>query len=293
MEFKAHYTIVGAFVVVFTTAAIALGLWLSVGFQLKPYEIYEVFMNEAVSGLSEQAPVKFNGVQVGRVRSIRLNILNPQQVRLLLDIEEGTPITVSTVATLRSQGITGIAYIGLSAERAHAEPLHTLSGQRYPVIAAAPSLLFQLDTTFRDLTKNINGVAVAIRKALSPENRVVFTQILANTNQFLQILAQNKNNLQVILTQFAKASQTLPLLVKTSQNTVQSLKHASDATADAMQAGGQAFDQVSAQTLPEASHLIEQLEALATHLEALSETLEEDPSLVIRGSKAPKLGPGE
>ncbi len=46
--------------------------------------------------------------------SVKLNLSqeDPRRVEMLLNIEEGTPITVSTAATLISQGITGNTYVG-------------------------------------------------------------------------------------------------------------------------------------------------------------------------------------
>jgi phospholipid/cholesterol/gamma-HCH transport system substrate-binding protein len=61
-------------------------------------------MEESVSGLYVNAPVKFRGVEVGRVNALGLRPDNPQQVRITLAIESGVPITVDTVATLAFQG---------------------------------------------------------------------------------------------------------------------------------------------------------------------------------------------
>ncbi len=115
MESKVNYTVVGIFVVLLTIAIIAAGFWLARGSQASVYHTYVTIMDESVSGLSEQAPVKFNGVSVGYVTSIALNYQNPQQVIVKMDIESGVPITTSTAATLLAQGITGITYVGLKA----------------------------------------------------------------------------------------------------------------------------------------------------------------------------------
>ena len=56
-------------------------------------------------------------------------------MELILSIEEGTPITTSTSATLISQGITGVTYVGLSAGSADLTP--------FKKCRANPTLLFQ------------------------------------------------------------------------------------------------------------------------------------------------------
>ena len=99
MESKTNYTIVGVVVLILMAGLLSTGLWLSVGFNQKSYTNYTVYLHEAAAGLSEDAPVKFNGVQVGSVKEIKLNKNDPRQVEITLSIEEGTPITTSTSAT--------------------------------------------------------------------------------------------------------------------------------------------------------------------------------------------------
>ena len=61
---------------------------------------------ESVAGLNLNAPVKYNGVEVGKVSDIRLDPVNPEKVRLTFAIEHGTPIKADTVAVLKTQGLT-------------------------------------------------------------------------------------------------------------------------------------------------------------------------------------------
>ena len=115
METKVSYAQVGGFVVILGTLLVAVILWLASGgaFQ-KAYDLYLAISEESVAGLNLNAPVKYNGVDVGRVRQIRLDPANPEQVNLLFAIERGTPIRQDTVAVLKTQGLTGIAYVELS-----------------------------------------------------------------------------------------------------------------------------------------------------------------------------------
>ena len=59
---------------------------------------------ESVAGLNLNAPVKYNGVEVGKVSDIRLDPVNPEKVRLTFAIEHGTPIKADTVAVLKDAG---------------------------------------------------------------------------------------------------------------------------------------------------------------------------------------------
>ena len=110
-----NYAAVGAFVLVLGAALIAGVLWLASGgnWQTK-YEVYLAVLDESVAGLNLNAPVKYNGVDVGKVQDIALDPANPARVNLLFAIEQGTPIREDTVAVLKTQGLTGIAYVELS-----------------------------------------------------------------------------------------------------------------------------------------------------------------------------------
>ncbi|MHB8426113.1 MAG: MlaD family protein, partial [Gammaproteobacteria bacterium] len=115
METKVNYVAVGIFVLLLGTALIGGVLWISSGTAYRAaYDTYLTYMNESVSGLSVSAPVRYRGVEVGRVRRIALAPNDPEQVELTLDIERGTPVSQDTVATLRTQGLTGIAFVDLS-----------------------------------------------------------------------------------------------------------------------------------------------------------------------------------
>jgi phospholipid/cholesterol/gamma-HCH transport system substrate-binding protein len=110
--------LVGAFVLTLGAALIAGVLWLaSGGSWQKQYDLYLAVVDESVAGLNLNAPVKYNGVDVGKVQDITLDSANPQQVRLLFAIEYGAPIREDTVAVLKTQGLTGIAYVELSVVR--------------------------------------------------------------------------------------------------------------------------------------------------------------------------------
>lgn len=293
MESKVNYTIVGLTVVILTAALISAALWLSVGFEQKTYNYYVVYMNETVSGLSEESPVKFNGVQVGYVKDIGLDEKDPQRVRLFLAIESKIPITTSTTATLISQGITGNSYVGLSASSSSLQPLTKHSDEDYPVIPTRPSLFNQLDKVLKDVSVNINEVSVEVKKIFDAENAAHFKETLANIKIFTDVLANNKKginqsiiNADIVLRNLAKMSHEFPQLTKELQLGVNKIS-------GTMDAGKTALDKFSQQTIPPAINLLSRLNDIAANLEKVSNQLRQNPAIIIRGTTAPKPGPGE
>lgn len=272
MESKTNYTIVGLFVLLLTTGLIVSSIWLSVGFDKKKYDIYAVYLREAASGLSIDAPVKFNGVKVGYVKSIQLNEADPRQVILLLDIVHETPITKSTSATLISQGITGNTYIGLSASSPDLAPLQANPGEPYPVIPAKPSLFNQLDNALKGVSENINAVTIEIKRVFDKENADNMKQTLKNLRLLSETLEQDRFQIHDIISNLNKTTSSLPTL--TNQLAV-------GATS------------LSQETLPSANKLLKHLNRLTSNLEAASRTVKSNPSVLIRGTTPSKPGPGE
>ena len=106
MESKVNYTLVGLFVIILGMALLGATLWLTIGIQPRVYDEYKVYIRESVSGLNPRASVKYRGVEVGQVVSIRLDPDNPELEELLLQIELNTPVREETKAVLTVQGLT-------------------------------------------------------------------------------------------------------------------------------------------------------------------------------------------
>ncbi|WP_392536770.1 MlaD family protein [Legionella sp. 227] len=300
MESKTNYTIVGIFVLILLVGLVASMLWLSVGFNQKKYTTYTVFMHEAASGLTKDAPVKFNGVQVGYVKEIRLNQSDPRQVEILLDIEEDTPITTSTYATLNSQGITGVTYIGLSASTSDLTPIQKMPGEPFPVIPSKPSVFNQLDSILKKVSEDIGIVSSEAQRIFNEENAKHINHILSNVEHFSKDLERNGKNLNVFMDNLAKASRDLPHIlnelkvgISKFDTMAESLSKAGNSVSKTMGSGRNTLDKISQEALPPAVILLRRLNAISANLEKVSSEMRQNPAVVIRGSKPPQPGPGE
>lgn len=279
MESKVNYTLVGLFVLILGAAIIIIPLWLSSNLSNKRYQIYAVHMFESVSGLSVSAPVKYNGVDVGNVRSIQLNVRNPQEVDLLLNINEGTPITTVTTATLEVQGLTGVANIALKGGNENALPLVAAPNQPYPVIKYAPSLLMRL-------TETINHISKQFDKIMSPENQIAFSHSLANINRITTTLANNSaqinssiQSLNVALKNAAAASQQFPIVI-------QNIHTSAEQFDEVMQQWTYISQILNGTTLPKINSVVD-------NLQTFTKSVKQNPSILLRGQAPPPPGPGE
>ena len=272
VETNIRYTAVGAFVIIFVLAIVFSVIWLSSGFSFNHYKIYKVYMQESVSGLNVQSPVEYNGVDVGSVRSIELDQKNPQLVELLLDIKDTTPITVGTVATLQTRGVTGITFMALKDKSDNLTPLMVHKGDKYPIIKTAPSLFTRLDTALNKLTDNLHDVSVAIQKLLDKQNLKSIKETLINLRRVSHTLAINDKKMTKILTNMSKASEELAPMMTSTTGTMRMLQM---------------------QTLPATYQVMENMNKITRSFSELASELQQNPSVLIRGIDRQSTGPGD
>lgn len=303
-----NYAVVGAFVLVLGGALIAGVLWLASGgaFQTK-YDMYLAIEEESVSGLNLNAPVKYNGVEVGKVKSIQLDPQNPEHVRLIFAIERGTPIKEDTVAVLKTQGLTGIAYVELGGGSRDAPPLHATSPEQYPMIRTKPSLSARLENVLTSVLAKLDRTSSNIDAILSDENRLAFKNALADIAVVSRTFAARRDTLDKSIT---SASRTLDNSARVTAElgpVIARIGRSADAvekmgleTAAASNSAGKTINSVgadvqrfSAETLPELERLLGELNVLSASLRRLSEQTERNPNSLLFGRSLVPDGPGE
>ena len=307
MEGKVNYTTVGIFVVVLTAFLFSFIIWMSVVGHGKSYHTYLVFVHEDVTGLSAESPVRFNGVKVGYVDSLRLDEKNPKLVKLVLRIEPDVLITTSTYAILHAQGVTGVVYMNLKADSEDPTPLVAAAGQPYPVIPSRPSLLMQLSTVLPEITKDIQNLSSSIGQVLDKENKQSIKDSLKNIATVTKALADDSqdftdtlHSLDNTLANISEASNHFPKTVDQLNKTLSSVDQlslsmtkTSKTIENTMQNGQVAIRGFSNQVVPNAEQALSNLSAATISVQQLTNQLQRDPSMLIRGKQPATPGPGE
>jgi phospholipid/cholesterol/gamma-HCH transport system substrate-binding protein len=183
MESRVNYTIVGLFVILLTSALLFFIYWLTKQFGEQAYDSYYVHLTESVAGLNTDAAVKYRGVDVGTVVHIGLNPANPEEVELLLMIEQQTPVKTDTTAAINFYGITGLAYIelkGLDKDAPLLKEVH--AGDDIPVIPSRPSTFTRIDQSLSLLAEKISYTLDGINRVLGDENQQNLASLLAETS---------------------------------------------------------------------------------------------------------------
>ena len=315
METKVNQTVVGAFVLVLGAAGIAAVLWLGSGrLSQKEYRPYLAYFTESVSGLNLHAPVKSRGVAVGSVREISLDPTNPERVRLLLEVEKGTPVKEDTVAILGVQGLTGIAYVELSGGTRDSPTLEEAPGDGAPVIRTGPSLMRRLDTAGTTLLSNLDESARRLNDVLDQDTRANLRAAVADLRQVTRAFARRSADLEEVVAgtaamarNGAQASADLPRLVERLEGAAAAVERMAESMAQAGRSArlaldgvgaaatgaGAAVQQLEGQALPEIGRLVTELQATSASLGRVSRELEQNPGLLLQGRSPVPAGPGE
>ena len=320
MEPKVNYLLAGSFVVVLGLVALGLVVWLGKADYRGVYDRYDTYMRQSVSGLSVNSSVKYRGVDVGRVKDIALNPENTEEVRLSLDILQGTPIKTDTVATLETQGLTGLLTLNLEGGSREAPSLGIEPGQEYPVIQSRPSLFFRLDMalsrllsdqSLTKLLKNLNSFTENAMAMMSEENRAYVQRTLADLSTISRTLAGQSDSINHALETASESMDNLAILTSTINKEIPPLLNRISKSAVAVkqvteelartghtvemvvQDSRPDIERFTGETLGETGLLIAELRELTSTLQRVVQQVEQNPDSLVFGRPAPAKGPGE
>ena len=162
-----------------TLAAIAAAFVGFLGFQ-KIHGIAQrgplrIVFEGSASGLRQGGNVNFDGVQVGEIRSLKLD--NPRKVVALAMVDNSAPIRKDTIVGLEFQGLTGVAAISLTGGAAAAPPV-PLDWDGIPTLTADLSEVQSIRDTLHSVDRILVGNQAMLKDTLL--NFETYTATLAS-----------------------------------------------------------------------------------------------------------------
>lgn len=315
MENKAHALAAGLFVVALAALLLLLGAWLTR--ESGERHTYEISTRETVTGLQEQAPVRLRGVDVGKVTAIGFDPKVQGNVLVRLAIEEGTPITTETFATLSFQGVTGLAFVQLDDSGKPASPLAP-NDDVPPNIPLKPGLLAKLTAKGEAILDQVDQVAGRLNQLLADPNQKKLTGALDSVAQAAASITALSNNLNTTLTaQFGPQRVNIPALVRRTDDALASLQRTSEETrstiaeigqtarrlnekdgpmerlAEGTDALARAADSFNTATLPRINKVSEDTSRAVRQLSRTVNAINDNPQSLIFGTGQIQPGPGE
>ena len=314
MENRAYALTAGLFTITLFFAAMIVSVWLNRDHVERVQ--YMLATTRSVSGLSPQAPIRFRGLEVGRVKSVAFDPKVPGQILVTLNIDPDAPLTTTTYATLGFQGVTGIAFIQLNDDSTTPVRL-TSSKDKIALIELRASIFDKLETHGSLILTRGEELTGRLNDFLTPENQTriftMFEQMTKTAQQYESLpqqlgpavaqlpalMAETRQTLNAV-TKFTQDSKVLAdnvngLVTKIQapdgalQNAAQTLQQA----ATAINAAQALVGDVEAQILPRVNTLTDEARGSVRNLNRTLNTFTEQPQSILFGAPAIAPGPGE
>ena len=172
------------------------------------------------------------------------------------------------------EGFTGYVYIAIEDVGVDSRPLAAGPGEPYPTIPTAPPKIndARWESRLTQMNENVQAVTDLLQSTFDEKTIASLKQSVDNLQQVTKVLAENSRKLNSIVANTERASHRLEPLLESSHDTVRALQ---------------------TQILPEAHKTLSNLDALSSSLSGVATRIHRDPSILIRGTRPPPLGPGE
>ncbi len=295
MENRSHALIAGLFLLIIGLSGIAALWWFS-GRQ-DDTNSYVVETRRSVTGLNVQAQVRYRGIRVGKVLSIRLDPSDARTTLIGISVRNDIPITQGTVARLGYQGVTGIAHVQLEDDGR--DPRGLASAAR---IAMQDSMIQELSDVGADTLRQMRELLVGVNELLRPENRKVISKTLANLESATAQASETTARLQQLLSA-DNVRRVNSVLAKAEQTAAQAAPFFSEARGlvARLQSASEKFETALGDTstsgvgalAPRLNELSAELASTSHQLNRVLLMLEESPQSLIFGRQNAQPGPGE
>src|SRR5690348_2356923 len=193
MENRAHAIAVGLFTLLLGAGVVLIVMWFSGDTEKR--ETYRLESQYSVTGLNLQAPVRFRGVEVGRVDSIAFSGSKARTITIEVSVKADTPLTRGTYAQLGSQGLTGLAYVILDDDGDKAQPLSAEESRKSP-IPVRRAFFDELSGSGKDLVAGASEVTRRLNALLNEKNQAQLMKTLTNLDAATRNIAELSRKLE-------------------------------------------------------------------------------------------------
>jgi phospholipid/cholesterol/gamma-HCH transport system substrate-binding protein len=300
MERNARIILVSLFLTLTVIGAWIFYDWINSDDNEIPLDERLVEFKGSVSGLSIGSDVRYLGVPVGRVSSIRLNPDHPGRVHVTVGADQALPDSEQLVAILEAQGITGLSVIELRDRDGEPMEFEVPAG----AIPGMPSVLSQLSDSAGSVTESAATALARINQLLNEETVSNLQQSVEQVRLLTTNLASASEQLGDLTASITRVSQELEKTVpdfravalSVEEDLVPALVGAGNSVAaagDALTGSlGENGEQLSHLMNKELPTLIGMTDELALTLQQLNETLEnitEQPGSLLYGQRVKEV----
>ena len=210
METKANYVIVGLFTIIAVMAAFGFVYWTATVGGRGETAALRVLVRGSAYGLTPSSKVYFNGVWIGDVKRVYLDVNDPTLAIADTEVARLAPITQSTKADITIAGLSGQANIELRGADTSEPRLLDVAEETGKVaeITANPSAVTNLLETAQDIFNRADRILGGLDGFVS-DVRQPLTNTVTNAEKFSQALADNSAGVDEFLASVTKLANQL------------------------------------------------------------------------------------
>jgi phospholipid/cholesterol/gamma-HCH transport system substrate-binding protein len=304
MSARSSKFLIGLFVIIGTLVCAGIIIWIGAAGVFMKGSLYTTYFDESVQGLQVDSAIKYRGVEIGKVQSIKV-APDYRLIEVVMKISLEGDLQNQTVAALTSAGITGIVFIELdrikAGELSNSPNINFKSS--YPIIPSRLSGIgrFLADTGI--IMQNIKDIYI---KGISDQ--------LKNTSKAIENFVEGKR-INNIMTNLESTSANMNQAISKINQTIaegkvdRAVNETMGVLSDAHQLIGQAKNEINALKLQEKADRTdtllkdidkkskaitnelqdtsEHLRVTSENLQKLSDNLTRNPSELIFSKPAP------
>ena len=319
MKSMREQALVGSFVLI--TAALLIGTLLAVSGTFSSGGVPHHTYFKSAGGLLPGAMVRYGGMEAGKVEAVRVDPSDSTRIEVDFHVSPGIPVKTDSVAKISTVGALSDNYveIGTGTKNGQLAPpgselksTETLGiGDLGDAIGSLTPVANQVLVTLNQRLTEMQVTLARVNDVLNDRNRTNISGSVGNLNA---MLAENRPKISGSLTNVQAASAKLVPLVDNLKTTMDqantTLAHLDSVVVENRQDIRAMVVELN-KTLLTASSLIDQLNnttdyntdnidqimtnirAITENLKELSDSLQSNPSVLIRGNNRKDRKPGE
>jgi len=234
MERRSPYVLIGAAMILFIVAIAGFVIWKLRAGDRTNYAYYVIYFSGDVQGLTNDSPVFYRGLRVGRVANIQLasrvdvqrstgRERMTEKIEVTVAVDWNIDIRDRSYAVFEKPFIAGAPYIQIVGrlEVDQVKPKKRQGQTPYPDIREGASFLQATSTSAQELLAKASVTVERLNELLSPDNIGAISDTLRNLSATAAAIAKHDDAIQKTLTD-------LPLAIAEFRKTFDKVNALSD-----------------------------------------------------------------
>jgi len=219
MSSRSSKFLIGLFVITGVMMCVVIIIWVGAADLFMKGSTYVTYFDESVQGLQVDSAVKYRGVEIGKVDSIKV-APDYRLIEVAMKIDLSADLQYNTTTQLRTAGITGIVFVELDRLKKSDRTSSPIINFKtvYPVIPSRPSEISRFlsdanvimqnikEIDFKGISNQLKNTTKAIETFLAGKQT---TNVMANIESTSANLDKSVENFRITSENLYKLSERL------------------------------------------------------------------------------------